>query len=162
VLDFVLAAIALGCLAYALLGVANVATALRDLNAMNLVCADGGCAHHGVLTAHSFIGSGGRRTNYCILTVDLDVGTRQAVVIGSTCDGLTDGSRVDAEIWKGTIVAVTTSGGTIGTVEHPSVGVFIGLYRMLALVPFALFVAMIHIDIANHHVVRKVWSLGRS
>ena len=165
-LDFVLAAIALGFLAYAAWGAATAVAAQHEVDVIARACADGACDHRGVLAAHSYFGRGSRAAgngiDYCLLTMDLDSGTRQVVVIGSICRQLSDGSRVDAEIWQGTIVAVTANGATFGTFQNPSAGIYLGLLRLLALVPFAFFVAMIHVDIANHQVVRKVWSLGRS
>jgi hypothetical protein len=169
VLDFVLAAVAACCLAYALWGAATALAALEQLRELGVACAHGACTHHGMVRAHSVVvgsanryGGPGGGVNYCAMTMDLDVGTRKAAVISSTCNGLNDGQSVDAEIWRGNVVTVTTPAGTIGTFLHPSVGLFLGLWRMLALVPFLALVAMIHTDVVNHRAWRVFRRVARA
>ena len=164
-LDFVLAAVALCFLLYGLWGVGMGMAALADMRALELVCGETQCDHHGVLAAHSvtytsanwLFGPGGG-FNYCMLAMDLDVGRRQAAVVASTCARVADGGPVDAEIWRGNVVSVTTSAGRMGTLEHPAAELYLGLYRSVALLAFALFVVLIHIDVANH---RAVWMVRR-
>ena len=168
-LDFVLAAVAALCLAYALWGVATASTALGQLRDLSLACAEDACLHHGVLKAHSvthgtanWYGGPGGGVDYCTMTMDLDVGTLRAAVISSACAQLNEGERVDAEIWRGNIVSVTTSAGPMGTFLHPSVGLFLGLWRLLALVPSLALVAMIHIDVVNHTAWRRFRKISRA
>jgi hypothetical protein len=95
---------------------------------------------------------------YCPITVGLSGGSRQVWISGSVCDQIPVGSGVDATIWRGKIVIVKTAAGTFGTADNPGVGIGAGLFKMLAFVPFLLLVAMIHVDVANHRVVRRLRS----
>jgi hypothetical protein len=44
----------------------------------------------------------------------------------------------------------------MGTYDNPGTELGVGLFRMLAILPALLLVAMIHVDIANHRVVRRI------
>jgi hypothetical protein len=161
-LDFVLAGVALVCLAFGLLGLSMVAVALNDVSSIQTECPFSDCVQHGTVTATSvYPNSNGRYSSFggfCSLTMDLREGSRQVYLAGSVCNQVPVGSAVDATFWRGKIVIVKTAAGTFGTSENPGVGVGSGLFKMLAFVPFLLLVAMIHVDIANHRVVRHLRS----
>ena len=156
-LDFVLAAIAVGCLGFGLLGLGMVVTALNDVNSIQSECPFNDCVLHGTITAASPYGytSFGR---YCVISMQLGASSRQVSLAGSVCAQIPVGSDVDATTWRGKIVIVKTAAGTFGTLDNPGVGVGAGLFKMLAFVPVLLLVAMIHVDIANHRVVRQLRS----
>ena len=165
-LDFVLATIALLLLGFGLWGASTAVNAFGDMRALAASCGAGQCDHRGSLTAHAkergssnggfdYLGPGGG-VDYCLLTMNLDVGERQAAVAFATCSALADGSGVEAVIWRGRVVQVTTPAGTVGTFVHPSVGIYVGLSRSLALLGFAFFVVLIHVDIVNH---RAAWQV---
>ena len=157
-LDFVLAVIALAFVGFALVGLSNVVGALNDTRALQQDCPDSECVHHGtvsgsttyVATRYS-LGSA-----YCIITMDLDIGRRQAALAGRVCREIPAGSPIDATVWRGSVVIVKTSIGTMGTYDNPGTDLGVGLFRMLAILPALLLVAMIHVDIANHRVVRGI------
>jgi hypothetical protein len=155
-LDFVLAGIAVCCLAFGLVGLATVVSALNDVNSIQRECSFNECVQHGTVTAIS-----GRYPNafgqYCSMTVDLNGVSHQVLIAGYVCSQIPNGSGVDATIWRGRIVIVSTTAGTFGTADNPGAGVGAGLFKMLAFVPFLLLVAMIHVDIASHRVVRRIW-----
>jgi len=88
--------------------------------------------------------------------MDLDIGQRQAALAGRVCRQIPVGSPIDATIWRGNVVIVKTTIGTMGTYDNPGTGLGVGLFRMLAILPALLLVAMIHVDIANHRVVRRI------
>jgi len=157
-LDFVLAAIALACLGFALVGLSNVAGALNDTRALQEDCPGTECVHHGTVSGSSTYGSQrfAPGSTFCIITMDLDIGQRQAALAGTVCRQIPVGSPVDATIWRGSVVIVKTAIGTMGTANNPGGGVGVGLFRMLAILPALLLVAMIHVDIANHRVVRRI------
>jgi hypothetical protein len=157
-LDFVLAAIALAFLGFALLGLSNVVGALNDTRALQQDCPHSECVHHGKVTGSTTYAatSFSPGSAYCIITMDLDVGQRQAALAGTVCRQISVGSPIDATIWRGSVVIVKTTIGTMGTAANPGGGIGIGLFRMLAILPLLLLVAMIHVDIANHRVVRRI------
>jgi len=158
VLDFALAAIALASLGFALVGLSNVAGALNDTRALQKDCPATECDHHGTVSGSSTYGSQrfAPGSTFCIITMDLDIGQRQAALAGTVCRQIPPGSPIDATIWRGSVVVVKTAIGTMGTANNPGGGVGVGLFRMLAILPALLLVAMIHVDIANHRVVRRI------
>jgi hypothetical protein len=162
-LDFVLGGIALCCLAFGLFGLETAASALNDVSSIQRECGFDECVQHGTVTAaaSNYATSFGR---YCSLTIDLNGSSRRVSIAGSVCSQIPVGSAADATVWRGKIVVVKTVAGTFGTTDNPGVGVGAGLFRMLAFVPFLLLVAMIHVDIANHRVVRRMrdWAGGTS
>jgi hypothetical protein len=157
-LDFVLAVIALAFLGFALVGLSNVVGALNDTRALQQDCPDSECVHHGKVSGSiSFVATRfSSAPAYCIITMDLDVGQRQAALAGTVCRQIPVGSPIDATIWRGNVVLVKTTIGTMGTANNPGGGIGVGLFRMLAVLPALLLVAMIHVDIANHRVVRRI------
>ncbi len=157
-LDFVLAAIALAFLGFALLGLSNAVGALNDTRALQQECPESGCVHHGMVSGSStYVASRySLGSAYCIITMDLDIGQRQAALAGRVCRQIPVGSPIDATIWRGNVVIVKTTIGTMGTYDNPGTGLGVGLFRMLAILPALLLVAMIHVDIANHRVVRRI------
>jgi hypothetical protein len=157
-LDFVLAAVALAFLALALGGLSDLLGAWRDVEALQRDCPNSVCVHHGTVagTYTYFASTYSTSTSYCVLTIALDTGRRQVGLAGRVCSQIPDGSTVDATIWRGKVVIVKTAAGTMGTLENPGTNVGSGVFRMLAIVPVLLLVAMIHVDIANHRVVRRV------
>jgi hypothetical protein len=157
-LDFVLGGIAVLSLAYGLLGLAMVASALNDVNSIQRECSFNECAQHGTVTKAAFTYFTTAYGRYCPITVDLNGGSHQVLIAGSVCNQIPVGSGVDATIWRGKIVIVKTAAGTFGTADNPGVGIGAGLFKMLAFVPFLLLVAMIHVDVANHRVVRRLRS----
>lgn len=157
-LDFVLGGLALCCLAFGLLGLTMVASALNEVNSIQTECPFSDCVQHGTVTASSSFGTGGALGRYCTITIDLPQGPRQVFLAGGVCLQIPVGSGVEATYWRGKIVIVKTAAGTFGTSDNPGRGVGAGLFKMLAFVPFLLLVAMIHVDIANHRVVRHLRS----
>lgn len=167
-LDFILAAVGLVFLAVAVSGLATLAGAAADLSALSSDCGDGRCDHLGTLTVKQrtyFPISGygglyevGPSPDYCALTLSLDVGTNQAAVAGPLCNTVSTPSPVTATIWHGRVVTVEMNGRSVPTYFHPSFGIVPGLLRLLALIPVALCVALIEVDIANH---RHVWRVRR-
>jgi len=157
-LDFVLAAIALAFLAFALLGLSNIAGALNDMRVLQQDCPDSECLHHGTVSGSFTYGVQRYSLGaaYCVITMDLDVGRRQAALAGTVCRQIPVGSSIDATIWRGDVVLVKTAIGTMGTANNPGGGIGVGLFRMLTILPALLLVAMIHVDIANHRVVRRI------
>lgn len=154
-LDFVLAGIALLCLAYALTGAAMIASAWNDLALIQRDCSAGECDHDGRITGASSF-QVFRYQYFCALTLDLDTGTRRVAVDWRNCSQFTPGSPVVATVWRGNVVVVKTVVGTMGTTENPGVNVGYGLGRLLGLIPLALVLGMIHVDVANHPVVVRV------
>lgn len=167
--DLGLAVIAALLLAVGLWGVGTIAGALSDVSALQHDCALRECYHHGTLINHSLgvVTASGRFTlgagvNFCILTMDLDVGRQQTAVTGSYCGVLVDGSAIDAEIWRSQIVAVRTESDQIGTYLNPELAVPVGLFRSLALLPALLVAAMIRFDVMNRHVMPRLARRRRS
>lgn len=161
--DFGLAVVALPFLAFGLVGVGTIAGALSDASALEHDCQQRECYHHGTLVDHVPGVDGPGRTytmgagaNYCILTMNLDVGTEQTAIAQSFCSGLVNGSAIDAEIWRSQVMAVRIAGRQIGTYLNPEVGIPVGVFRALALFPALLIVAMIRCDVMNRHVVPRI------
>jgi hypothetical protein len=161
----VLAAIAAVLFAYGLWGGWTVITALTDLRLLNAECPGTSCLHHGSVAHRSleqigypgFYLSGfpGTGPSYlCVLTIQFDASTALAGIPESACSQIADGSSVDATVWRGTVVYVTTTAGFMGTYNHPATRLFVGLWRSPALALAVIFVAMIHIDVANHRFWR--------
>ena len=153
-LDFVLGAIAVCCLAFGLLGLATVIGALNDVNSIERDCPFSRCVAHGTVAASSTTGAYTGFGRYCLITIDLPEDTRNVWLAGSVCSQIPVGSGVDATSWRGKIVIVNTAAGTFGTADNPGLGVGAGLFKMLGFAGFLFLVAMIHVDIANHRVVR--------
>jgi hypothetical protein len=165
VLDFVLTSIAVLFLAVAVSGVVTVAGALNDMSAIASECANSACNHAATVT-------GAQRTrlpsppitpvvsvstvDYCVLTLTLDLGTLRAAVDGRQCPLLPVGSRAVVEVWRGTVETVRAPDGVFPTYLNPEVTAFAAAFRLLALLPFGLLVAMIEIDLAHHHLVLRI------
>ena len=164
-LDFVLAGIALAFFAVAASGVVLVAGAIGDMRAIASECANGACTHTAaVVTAErTRLPSPSitpvfavRTVDYCVLTLALDPGTLRAAVDGKQCPLLPAGSRAGVEVWRGTVETVTAPDGVFPTYLNPEVTAFAASFRLLALLPFGVLVAMIEIDLAHHHLVLRI------
>ena len=129
---------------------------LNDLSSIERECPFSDCVAHGTVTASSAFGIGYGFGKYCVITIDLGGRSRNVSLAGTVCSQIPVGSEVDATSWRGKIVIVKTTAGTFGTTDNPGAGVGAGLFKVLAFVPLLLLVAMIHVDIANHRVVRRI------
>jgi hypothetical protein len=157
VFDFVLAAIAVPLLIVGIWGLAIIGGALADLNSINRDCADQRCDHQGNLvdwqrtkTVSSRFTAQGVAVDYCVLTLDLDVGRQQMAIPGPACKGLAGQSHAVAQIWRGTIVSVRLPSGSYSTYLNPNLAVGGGLLRMAAFVPVILLIGMIEFDVTSH------------
>jgi hypothetical protein len=161
--DFVISAVSLVFLGIAASGALTLLGGLLDLSALGRDCASGSCTQTGKLSAHdrtyinsvAIFGAGGK-IDHCVLTLDLAGGSKQAAVNGPACHQMQDGSPISAEVWRGNVVRADTQAGRMDTYLNPSLAVIVGLWRMLALVPFGIGLALIHIDFLNHHRVVRI------
>ena len=167
-LDFVLAGIALACLAVAVSGGVLVAGALEDMNSIANECADSACTHTAIVLKAERTRLAAppitpvvsvRPVDYCVLTLALDLGTLRAAVDGGQCPLLTAGSRVPVEVWRGIVETVTARDGVFPTYLNPETTAFAASFRLLGLLPFGLLIAMIEIDLAHHRLV--LWTVHR-
>ena len=103
-LDLVLAAIALAFLGFALVGLSNVAGALNDTRALQQDCPDSECVHHGKVSGSTtyLVTRYSLGSAYCIITMDLDIGQRQAALAGKVCQQIPAGSPIDATYGEAT------------------------------------------------------------
>lgn len=154
-LDFVLGAIAVCSLSFGLLGLSMVIAALNDVNSIERDCPFSSCVAHGTVTASSTTAVYPGFGRYCMITIDLPDGSHNVWLAGSVCSQIPVGSGVDATNWRGKIVIVNTAAGTFGTADNPGRGLGAGLFKMLGFAVFLFLVAMIHVDVANHRVVRE-------
>jgi hypothetical protein len=165
VLDFVLAGIALVFLAVAASGGLIVASSVRDISNISSECQGGGCSHLATVVSaqRTYLPSTpiyptvfGRRVDYCMLTMNLNGTSLQAVVDGAQCPVLPAGSQVSIEVWHGTVETVTAPDGVFLTYLNPEVTAGAAAFQLLALLPFAMLLAMIEIDLAHHHLVLRI------
>jgi len=172
-LDFALAVVAVCFLVYALWGASIAVAAASDMRALEVECADGACVHHGTVAERHFTsvgfpgvaytavpGMGG--TYLCALSIQLDVGTLLAAITVDSCGQIEVGTVLDAKVWRGKVVTVLIGARAIGTYSHPATNLFLGLWKLPALIPFFALVGMIHIDIANHRYVRRIRRRSRA
>lgn len=172
-LDFVLAGIALVFLAVAASGGLIVASSVRDMNNISSECQGGRCSYLATVVSaqRTYLPSGaiyptvfGRRVDYCLLTMNLNGTSLQAVVDGAQCPLLPAGSQISVEVWHGTVETVTAPDGVFPTYLNPEVTALGAAFRLLALLPFAMVLGMIEIDLAHHHLVLRIrrWLRRRS
>lgn len=157
--DFGVAVVGLATAGIALWGAALVVAAVADTAAFNRVCGAGECTHHGVVMSHTF-STTYTRPGYCTVTMELDGATTDVAIQRSFCTHLADGSPIDADIWRGQVVVVTIGGQRIGTPQNPEAALLPGGVRLLGLPVVFLCMAIIHFDMQNHPVVRRM--VGRS
>ena len=154
--DFVVALVGLAFLAYALWGAGLAIGSVQDASALDRECPRGACDRPGTVTAHERVNiSPSRGLDFCVLTIAIDNVMREAAVPGYRCSAFGNGTQVSATVWRGQVVTIKSAAGRLETYLHPSVGLLIGLWRMLGLVPFFVCMAIIHLDLAHHpHVMR--------
>src|SRR6266849_3751341 len=155
--DFGVAVVGLASLAVALSGAALIAAAVADTATLNRTCGAGDCTHRGVVMSHTTaFSTANRRPGYCTVTIEFDGATTDVAIQGSFCSQVTDGSPIDADIWRGQVVVVTIGGQRIGTPANPEATFLPGVVRLLGLPLFLLCVAIIHFDMQNHPAVMRV------
>ena len=157
--DYVLAAVGLIFTVAGGWGIAIAVDQGAEMLQLASDCGASACEKSGLVTSHwrAFAPAGGTyragsKVDICFVSLAFSGVAKEAAIPGPACGALADGGHVVARLWRGEVMDVHVGGVDYVTYLNPETGFFVGLFRMLGLLPALVCFAVVHFDLANHHV----------
>jgi hypothetical protein len=166
VFDFVVAGVGLVFAAFGGWGVAIAAEEGAEMVQLANECGSAACFRTAYVTSHSRVYippvtsygayGVGSRVDICFVSLAFSGIAKDAAIAGPSCARLADGGEVVTRVWRGDVMDVEVAGVDYISYLNPETGFLVGLFRMLGLLPALVCFAVVHYDLANHHMVRRL------